>query len=51
MKKVRSKDGTEIAIDVVGSGPPVVLVDGAICRRAFGRARCSARSGCQRASW
>lgn len=36
MKKVRSKDGTEIAIDVVGSGPPVVLVDGAMCRRAFG---------------
>jgi hypothetical protein len=33
---VTSKDGTTITYDRRGSGPPVVLVDGAFCRRAFG---------------
>jgi pimeloyl-ACP methyl ester carboxylesterase len=33
---VRSKDGTTIAFDRVGSGPAVVLVDGALCHRKMG---------------
>lgn len=36
MKKVISKDGTSIAYDQLGSGFPIVLVDGALCSRAFG---------------
>jgi pimeloyl-ACP methyl ester carboxylesterase len=32
----KSKDGTTLAYERLGSGPPVVLVDGAFCRRAFG---------------
>ena len=36
MEKVQSKDGTEIAFERVGSGPAVILVDGALCSRAFG---------------
>lgn len=31
-----SADGTTIAYDVVGSGPALVLVDGALCYRDFG---------------
>ena len=36
MKKVISKDGTAIAYDQTGSGPPLILVDGAFCSRTFG---------------
>jgi len=36
MKTAISKDGTRIAYDQRGSGPAVVLVDGALCSRAFG---------------
>lgn len=36
---VSSADGTTIAIETIGSGPAVVLVDGAMCRRGFGPAR------------
>jgi pimeloyl-ACP methyl ester carboxylesterase len=36
---VTSADGTSIAIETVGSGPALVLVDGAMCRRGFGPAR------------
>lgn len=36
MPRVISKDGTSIAFDRVGSGPPLILVDGALCYRAFG---------------
>src|SRR5262249_42228333 len=36
MKTVRSKDGTTIAYDQAGHGPPLVLVDGALNSRAFG---------------
>jgi len=31
-----STDGTTIAYERVGSGPPLILVDGALCYRAFG---------------
>ncbi len=36
MLKAISKDGTPIAFDRSGSGPPLILVDGALCYRAFG---------------
>ena len=36
MSKVISKDGTEIAYDKKGSGPALILVDGALCYRSFG---------------
>lgn len=36
MKKVISKDGTPIAYDQSGQGPAVILIDGALCYRAFG---------------
>lgn len=36
MKTARSRDGTLIAFERLGSGPPLVLVDGALCSRKFG---------------
>lgn len=36
---VTSADGTEIAYEVTGTGPALVLVDGAMCQRAMGPAR------------
>ncbi|MBX5484696.1 MAG: alpha/beta hydrolase [Myxococcaceae bacterium] len=36
MEQVISKDGTRIAYERTGSGPPLILVDGAFCSRAFG---------------
>jgi pimeloyl-ACP methyl ester carboxylesterase len=36
MGTVVSNDGTRIAFDRVGSGPPLILVDGAMCYRASG---------------
>ncbi len=36
MTKVISKDGTEIAYEITGSGSSVILVDGALCYRSFG---------------
>jgi pimeloyl-ACP methyl ester carboxylesterase len=36
MKKLISKDGTSIAYDKKGTGPAVILVDGALCYRASG---------------
>lgn len=36
---VISKDGTRIAFEQSGSGPALILVDGAICYRAFGPMR------------
>ena len=36
MSQVRSKDGTPIAYARFGSGPALILVDGALCSRAFG---------------
>ena len=34
--KVTSKDGTKIAYNPLGTGQPLILVDGALCSRAFG---------------
>lgn len=36
MNKVISKDGTPIAFDQMGSGDPLILVDGALCSRSMG---------------
>jgi pimeloyl-ACP methyl ester carboxylesterase len=36
MAKVVSRDGTEIAFDRLGDGPPVILVGGALCDRSAG---------------
>jgi pimeloyl-ACP methyl ester carboxylesterase len=36
MNKVLSGDGTPIAFDRRGDGPPVILVDGALCHRGMG---------------
>lgn len=36
MPTVQSADGTTIAYDRIGQGPALILVDGALCRRAFG---------------
>jgi pimeloyl-ACP methyl ester carboxylesterase len=36
MSTVTSRDGTAIAFERMGSGPPLILVDGALCSRAFG---------------
>lgn len=36
MNQVTSSDGTSIAFDRIGSGPPLILVDGALCYRASG---------------
>lgn len=36
MATVTSKDGTQIAYEKLGSGLPLILVDGALCSRAFG---------------
>ncbi|NEE04431.1 alpha/beta fold hydrolase [Phytoactinopolyspora halotolerans] len=38
MYTTTSNDGTTIAYDRTGDGPPVILVDGALCHRAFGPA-------------
>ena len=36
MNTVRSADGTTIAFTRAGQGPPLILVDGALCSRSFG---------------
>jgi hypothetical protein len=36
---VRSADGTTIEYEMVGAGPALVLVDGALCSRDFGSCR------------
>ena len=39
MSTVASKDGTTIAYETLGDGPPIILVDGAMCFRASGPMR------------
>ncbi len=39
MSTLESADGTVIAYEKSGGGPPVILVDGALCHRASGPAR------------
>ncbi|NDL58254.1 alpha/beta fold hydrolase [Phytoactinopolyspora mesophila] len=36
MPTTTSRDGTTIAYEQAGSGPPLLIVDGALCYRAFG---------------
>lgn len=36
MSTVTSRDGTTIAYERLGSGPPLILVDGALCHRRMG---------------
>ena len=36
MEKILSRDGTPIAFERMGTGPAIVLVDGALCSRRFG---------------
>lgn len=36
---VTSRDGTTIAYETTGTGPPLILVDGALCHRDFGPSR------------
>jgi pimeloyl-ACP methyl ester carboxylesterase len=36
MARVISKDGTSIAFEKTGTGDPLIVVDGALCSRAFG---------------
>jgi pimeloyl-ACP methyl ester carboxylesterase len=36
--RATSRDGTAIAYERLGSGPPLIVVDGALCSRAFGPA-------------
>ena len=39
MERVISKDGTPIAFERSGTGPALILVDGALCYRASGPSR------------
>ena len=41
MYTLRSPDGTSIAFDKTGHGPPLIMVDGALCSRAMGPGRSS----------
>jgi pimeloyl-ACP methyl ester carboxylesterase len=36
MSQIQSRDGTTIAYERTGSGPALILVDGALCSRGFG---------------
>src|SRR5881397_3655244 len=36
MSEVTSSDGTRIAYETQGSGPPLILVDSALCSRTLG---------------
>lgn len=39
MSTTISEDGTKIAFEVTGEGPPLIMVDGAMCYREFGPTR------------
>ena len=42
LNRVTSKDGTQIAVEKSGIGPALVIVDGAMCSRAFGPSEATA---------
>ena len=44
MGQVVSKDGTAIAFTRTGSGPALIIVDGALCHRAFGPSKALAEA-------
>jgi pimeloyl-ACP methyl ester carboxylesterase len=44
MNFARSSDGTAIAYETRGEGPPLILVDGALCHRAMGPSRALAKA-------
>ena len=39
MATVQSRDGTAVAFERSGEGPPIILIDGALCSRASGPSR------------
>jgi pimeloyl-ACP methyl ester carboxylesterase len=39
MTIVRSQDGTQVAFEKSGDGPPIILIDGALCYRGSGPSR------------
>jgi pimeloyl-ACP methyl ester carboxylesterase len=43
MNTARSSDGTTIAYETCGQGPPLILVDGALCYRKMGPSRALAK--------
>jgi pimeloyl-ACP methyl ester carboxylesterase len=44
MNTARSTDGTAIAYETCGDGPPLILVDGALCYRGMGPSRALAKA-------
>src|SRR4029453_2328660 len=44
MAAVTSRDGTSIAYTRIGNGPPLIIVDGALCHRSFGPSAALARA-------
>ena len=47
MNTTRSTDGTAIAYETCGEGPPLILVDGALCSREMGPSRKIAKALCE----
>ena len=47
MNTTRSTDGTAIAYETCGDGPPLILVDGALCYRDMGPSRKIAKALCE----
>ena len=43
MAQVISKDGTSIAYERAGEGRPLILIDGALSHRSFGKSSVPAR--------
>lgn len=44
MQTTQSKDGTKLAYEELGSGPALLLIDGALCGRTFGPAAALAKA-------
>ena len=42
LSQVISRDGTRIAVEKAGTGPALVVVDGALCSRSFGPSEATA---------